>query len=110
MDSNQEKAPIQIVNDLSSREFDLFLLAKSYFDMKEHLRVARLLESATHPKLIFLRLYSKFLAIERENTDEKQIGSNKLLSKQLRELLAATQEAERLDAADGFVIYLYYIL
>jgi len=46
---------------MTYKEYDKFLYAKSLFDIREFDRASYVLNSLTHPKCIFLRLYSKFM-------------------------------------------------
>jgi len=46
---------------MTYKEYDKFLFARSLFDIREFDRASYILNSLTHPKCIFLRLYSKFM-------------------------------------------------
>lgn len=50
---------------MSKNEENLYILAKSYFDLKEYDRCFHLLGSCTSSLPVFLRTYSQYLSIEK---------------------------------------------
>jgi len=46
---------------MTYKEYDKFLYARSLFDIREFDRASYILNSLTHPKCVFLKLYSKFM-------------------------------------------------
>ena len=53
---------------------DVYLLAKSYFDLGEYRRCAHALREATHPLSMFLREYATFLAGEKTKGQSCPLG------------------------------------
>ncbi|KAG0365452.1 anaphase-promoting complex component apc8 [Gamsiella multidivaricata] len=51
-------------SDIDLTEFDAYLMAKTFFDLKEYDRCASVLEGCTGHKSRFLRLYSKYLVMK----------------------------------------------
>ncbi|KAK9826135.1 hypothetical protein WJX81_007973 [Elliptochloris bilobata] len=96
----------------AEEEDDAYLLAKSYFDMKEYRRAAHTLRGTAGAMALFLRGYSQYLAGERRREQER-VEADGLLGK----LDIANAEVEELDAelsaavhtghADAFVSYLH---
>ncbi|XP_046385821.1 cell division cycle protein 23 homolog isoform X2 [Ischnura elegans] len=106
--------------DKVSSESDSYLLAKSYFDLKEYDRCAFFTESCRVPKTRFLHLYSRYLASEKKrinNMTEKTLSAVMEPSEMgpLREL-ASDLRRERSEGSlgssslDGFGLYLLGIV
>jgi anaphase-promoting complex subunit 8 len=55
-------------NDTDLTEHDAYLMAKSFFDLKEYDRCASVLEGYSSNKSRFLRLYSRYLVSGDERT------------------------------------------
>ncbi|KAI1298576.1 Anaphase-promoting complex subunit 23 [Mortierella claussenii] len=92
-------------------EFDAYLMAKAYFDLKELDRCAAVLEGCTSHKSQFLRLYSKYL---------EPLCSNRALTGPLDNGLAINRELEKIEtelagcyeaeSLDAFCKYLYGVV
>lgn len=54
---------------LEGKQLDLFLLASTLFDCKEYDRCAYFLRTEKHPKLKFLRLYSRFMSWDKKTQE-----------------------------------------
>ena len=54
----------------SDLELDTFLVAKSYFDLKEYDRCAFFAQNNTAPRLSFLHFYSRYLSGEKRSLDD----------------------------------------
>lgn len=52
------------------KEYDRFILAKSYFNVKEFDRCVQVLISCKSPNCIFLKLYASLLSIDKRNNEE----------------------------------------
>lgn len=97
--------------ELSDREQDLCLLAKSYFDAKEFDRAAHVLADSSSPKATFIRLYSRYLAgdrsIDEDNTvllgnEQSSTSTNDQIDNVFAELLEIFEQG----AADAYLTYL----
>ncbi|KAG0018799.1 anaphase-promoting complex component apc8 [Entomortierella chlamydospora] len=74
-------------------EFDTYLMAKTFFDLKEFDRCASILEGCTGHKSRFLRLYSKYLVGEKRREQE----THEVLGP-LDNGLAINKEIEKIDS------------
>ena len=97
------------VEDFSS---DSYLLAKSYFDLREYTRAASVLAEESDSKSRFLRLYATYLAGERRKEEqaieeagplEESNSTNEELPAIERELQGYVERKE----ADAFLYYLF---
>ncbi|AMD21188.1 HEL092Wp [Eremothecium sinecaudum] len=59
----------QEAEHLEDKQYDLFLLASNLFDCKEYDRCAYFLRNEKHPRLKFLRLYSRFLSWDKKTQE-----------------------------------------
>ncbi|KAF3171471.1 Anaphase-promoting complex subunit 23 [Orbilia oligospora] len=96
-------------------EEDKYHLAKSYFNVNEFDRAARVVEGCVSSKAAFLCLYSKFMAGEKRKDEESEmvlgpldgnVTANKelpILTKKLETMLADNKE-------DTFLLYLYGVV
>ena len=50
-------------------EYDVYTLAKSYFDLKEFDRAHHTLRNCSSPKPYFLRMYSLYMADQKKKAD-----------------------------------------
>ncbi|KAF8253130.1 TPR-like protein, partial [Wilcoxina mikolae CBS 423.85] len=108
---------------LEASEFSTFLLAKSYFDVREFDRSSHVLEKCRSSKSRFIHLYAKFLAGEKR----KEEGSEMVLgpmdgaatqNKEVPAILAALEtvfadkEGDGLDWSedDSFLLWLYGVV
>eukprot|EP00698_Gefionella_okellyi_P022650 TRINITY_DN7533_c0_g1_i1.p1 TRINITY_DN7533_c0_g1~~TRINITY_DN7533_c0_g1_i1.p1 ORF type:complete len:528 (+),score=97.38 TRINITY_DN7533_c0_g1_i1:42-1625(+) len=96
----------------SDAEEDLFLLVKTCMDAREYKRAAFLARAAVSPRLMFMRLYSLYLAGEQAKEDrqlelagplEKQAVSNP-------ELHSIRHALEQQKPLDGCCQYLYGVV
>eukprot|EP00056_Hartaetosiga_gracilis_P017736 m.8292 g.8292 ORF g.8292 m.8292 type:complete len:713 (-) comp6067_c0_seq2:216-2354(-) len=72
--AEEETAEIPVNSDtidLPPDEMVIYLLAKTYFDMKEFQRAAHTLRNCSSPCALFLKLYSKYLAGERMREEQE---------------------------------------
>ncbi|CAG8542848.1 4538_t:CDS:10 [Ambispora leptoticha] len=102
-------------NFSSNCERDKYLLAKSYFDVKEFDRASFVLEKCVSPKSLFLKIYAKYLAGEKRKEEESNdimgpLDDPKAINK---ELVTIQEELEKLyneNEMDGFLLYLYGLI
>ncbi|KAF9436449.1 anaphase-promoting complex component apc8 [Entomortierella beljakovae] len=96
----------------SYAEFDAYLMAKTFFDLKEYDRCASILEAHTSNKSRFLRLYSKFLVREkrREQDTREVLGpldNGLAINKELEKIDLELSECYESGVLDPFCKYLY---
>ncbi|KAK4878965.1 hypothetical protein RN001_007111 [Aquatica leii] len=99
-------------NDLPL-ETEAYLLAKSYFDLKEYDRCSFFTESCTDSKARFLHLYSQYLSIEKKKLDnmtDSNCPPDPTKNNALRQLCAVLKEDYFLHKLDGYCLYLYGIV
>ena len=51
-------------------EYDSYIMAKNYFDLKEYDRAAHFLHACTSPKVYFLYMYSRYLSGQKKKLDD----------------------------------------
>ncbi|PRP73557.1 phosphoenolpyruvate carboxykinase [Planoprotostelium fungivorum] len=92
-----------------SQDDSLFLLAKSYFDLREFYRVAHYLTNSTSSKARFLELYSLYLAGEK-NKEEQQ--KSDAINPELQRIRVRLQDSYENDKKnmDSFLLYLYGVV
>ncbi|ORY54446.1 TPR-like protein [Neocallimastix californiae] len=100
---------------ITYKEYDKFLYARALFNIREFDRVSYILNSLIHPKCIFLRLYSKFMAGEKRKEEEGVdiIGLNDstyYMNKEFLEIEDDLIESIKNNPNDGFLFYLYGLL
>lgn len=100
---------------MTYKEYDKFLYARSLFDIREFDRASYILNSLTHPKCVFLKLYSKFMAGEKRKEEEviDIIGlndNNYYINKEVLEIENDLIESIKNNQNDGFLFYLYGVL
>ncbi|KXS21352.1 anaphase-promoting complex subunit Apc8 [Gonapodya prolifera JEL478] len=101
--------------DISEEETDRFLLARSYFDMKEFGRAAEVLKESVGLESTFLRLYSKYLFGEQNmETDVSEPlvspSENEGGNKELPTIAAELSTLHQQQKLDGFLLYLYGVV
>ncbi|KAG9301549.1 hypothetical protein G9A89_008401 [Geosiphon pyriformis] len=110
--SDTEDSGDSFTNDT---EYDKYLLAKSYFDVKEFDRAAYVLEKSTSAKSRFLKIYSKYLAGEKRKEEESNdimgpLDDPKAVNKELTGLQEQLQKWCDANEMDGFLLYLYGLI
>lgn len=100
-------------NDLEE-EFDEFILAKSYFDLKEYDRCSHFVKKCIKPKCKFLYFYSKYLSIEKKKLEDNMIDTNSSHDSTKNEALidlCTTLKIENFEnKLDGYSLYLYGVV
>lgn len=101
------------VYDDCGNELEEFLLAKSYFDLKEYDRASHFVKSCSNPKPRFLYFYSRYLSIEKKKIDN-MTDSNCPPDPTKNEALEQLSTELKIDHAnsklDGFCLYLYGVI
>ncbi|KAG0233497.1 Anaphase-promoting complex subunit 23 [Actinomortierella wolfii] len=99
----------------TATEMDIYLMAKTLFDLKEYDRVASTLKDCKSPKSIFLRLYSKYLAGERRREQESRdvlgpMDTSMVINRELDKVDAELSEIYQTGTMDSFCKYLYAVV
>jgi len=102
-------------DDLEDEE--IFLLGKSYLDLKEYWRCVHVLQDALSPRAVFVRLYARYMAGEKRKGEEMMEGKGPARTDVVNEELPALEEelAELTAGAsafsgDPFLKYLYGVV
>ncbi|XP_034946511.1 cell division cycle protein 23 homolog isoform X2 [Chelonus insularis] len=92
----------------STTENDMYILAKSYFDLKEYDRAAYFIKDGLTPRSKFLHLYARYLSGEKKKIYEMtEVPPDPLKNEEL-EILSVDLRKQYLHGnLDGFCLYLY---
>lgn len=71
-DGNYSAISGDLWSGLTEQEFDLYLLASSLFDCKEFDRCAYFLRDVTEPRLMFLKLYCRYLSWDKKSSESSE--------------------------------------
>lgn len=103
LDVTSEAGPLE-----TSDEDDMYILAKSYFDLKEYDRAAYFVQDCKTPKAHFLNLYSRYLSGEKKKTDDMtDVPPDPLKNGNLKLLCADLRKDHLAGNLDGFGLYLF---
>lgn len=94
-------------------EYSTFLLAKSYFNVKEYDRSAYFVRNCTTPKALFLHYYSQYLSIEKKKLDsmtDTNCPPDPTQNEELKTLCAELKNHFYDNKLDGFCSYLYGVV
>lgn len=92
----------------TSEEEDTYILAKTYFDLKEYDRAAYFTEQCKTSKVRFLHLYSRYLSGEKKKIDDMTVvPPDPLKNESLRLLCADLRKDHLANKLDGFCLYLF---
>nr|CAG8489096.1 3763_t:CDS:10 [Entrophospora candida] len=113
MDNSQDKFTPQQnleMTKIDQLEYDLYLLGKSYFDVKEFDRAAYFLEECKSSKCRFLKIYSKYMAGEKRKTEESNdimgpLDDSKVMNKEILKLWEEIESWHEEGGLDGFLTY-----
>ncbi|XP_059082328.1 cell division cycle protein 23 homolog [Tigriopus californicus] len=97
----------------NEHDFDLYLMAKSYFDVKEYDRCAHFTANSDSSKLQFLHLYARYLSGEKKKLEDMTDAVStpeKLRLKHLRDLREEMEKLHNEEKLDGYCLYLYGIV
>ncbi|KAF9111779.1 anaphase-promoting complex component apc8 [Mortierella sp. AM989] len=102
-------------SDIDMPEFDTYLMAKTFFDLKEYDRCASVLEGCASNKSRFLRLYSKYLVGEkrREQDTREVLGpldNGMAINKEIEKIDSELAECYQSGNLDSFCKYLYGVV
>lgn len=92
----------------TNEEEDTYILAKTYFDLKEYDRAAYFTEQCKTSKVRFLHLYSRYLSGEKKKIDDMTVvPPDPLKNESLRLLCADLRKDHLANKLDGFCLYLF---
>lgn len=94
-------------------EYDQYVLATSYFDLKEYDRAVFFLEDCKSPKCYFLNVYARYLADEKRKLDKASdsIGPpDHLENEHLKALRIELSKKYANRELDGYTLYLYGVI
>eukprot|EP00095_Tigriopus_kingsejongensis_P008399 snap_masked-scaffold9_size846264-processed-gene-4.16 protein:Tk08399 transcript:snap_masked-scaffold9_size846264-processed-gene-4.16-mRNA-1 annotation:"cell division cycle protein 23-like protein" len=94
-------------------ELDVYLMAKSYFDLKEYDRCAHFTANCKSMKLKFLHLYARYLSGEKKKLEDMTDAIStpeKLQIKHLKELREELDKIYATEELDGYCLYLFGIV
>ncbi|KAG0254158.1 Anaphase-promoting complex subunit 23 [Mortierella polycephala] len=92
-------------------EHDKYLMAKTFFDLKEYDRCASILEGSANHKSRFLRLYSKYLASRGEKAGTGCAGGTCMaINREIEKIDSELSECFQAGTLDSFCKYLYGIV
>ncbi|XP_014247911.1 cell division cycle protein 23 homolog [Cimex lectularius] len=94
-------------------EYDNYILAKSYFDLKEYDRCAFYSSNCNSPCIKFLHINSKYLSLERKKIDnltELFCGPEPKLSSELQHLCTELRALYVKHKLDSYCMYLYGVV
>jgi anaphase-promoting complex subunit 8 len=94
-------------------EYEAYLIAKSYFDLKEYDRCAYFTENCVTAKARFIHLYAKYLSIEKKKLDtmtDINCPPDLVKNNALRDLRSTLEMDHCYNKLDGYCLYLYGIV
>ncbi|KFH62526.1 hypothetical protein MVEG_11919 [Podila verticillata NRRL 6337] len=109
-------ANIEVETDRASmEEYDTYLMAKTFFDIKEFDRTTATLKDCSSHKSRFLRLYSRYLVGEKRREQETRevlgaLDNSMTISKEIHGIEEELSQGYRSGTLDAFSKYLYGVV
>lgn len=106
-----EETP-QLIEDTDD-ELEVFLMSKSYFDLKEYDRCAHFLQNCVKPKPRFLYFYSRYLSIEKKklaNMTNNNCPPDPTKDDALKTLCTELKNDYYEEKLDAYCLYLYGVI
>ncbi|XP_066254527.1 cell division cycle protein 23 homolog [Euwallacea similis] len=97
----------------SDNEYSAFLLAKSYFNIKEYDRCSHFVRNCTSAKCRFIHFYARYLSIEKrklDNMTETNCRPDPVQNEEMKTLCSELKNNFYENKLDGFCSYLYGIV
>ncbi|KXJ72407.1 cell division cycle protein 23 homolog [Aedes albopictus] len=98
---------------ITEEEYDVYVLSKSYFDVREYDRSAYFTRNCTSPVPRFLHMYATYMAKEKKRLDNMSdssiVNANSHL-KDFSELLATLRAEYGQRKLDGYCMWLYGVI
>uniref|UniRef100_A0A182X797 Cyclosome subunit 8 n=1 Tax=Anopheles quadriannulatus TaxID=34691 RepID=A0A182X797_ANOQN len=98
---------------IEASEYDSYLLAKSYFLVREYDRSAYFTRNCLSPVPKFLHLYATYMSKEKKRLDnmtDSSVVSSVSHAKDFAELLSILRTEHSKDSLDGYCLYLYGVI
>uniref|UniRef100_A0A182PJI1 Cyclosome subunit 8 n=1 Tax=Anopheles epiroticus TaxID=199890 RepID=A0A182PJI1_9DIPT len=98
---------------IDESEYDNYLLAKSYFNVREYDRSAYFTRNCTSPVPKFLHLYATYMSKEKKRLDnmtDSSVVSSVSHAKDFAELLSILRTEHSQQLLDGYCLYLYGVI
>ncbi|XP_040581554.1 anaphase-promoting complex subunit 8 isoform X2 [Lepeophtheirus salmonis] len=104
-----QKTSEQVLED----DYETYVMAKSYFDLKEYDRVSHFTKDSKSSKTRFLHYYSRYLSGEKKRLDNSLECVTRVDAQQLSHLKDIRSELQKLynqEMLDGYCLYIYGIV
>ncbi|CAG9769755.1 unnamed protein product [Ceutorhynchus assimilis] len=104
---------IPVLEDDSGSEYSTYLLAKSYFNLKEYDRCAHFIRECNTPKARFLHYYARYFSIEKKKLDsmtDTNCPPDPTQNEALKSLCSDLKNGFYENKLDGYCSYLYGIV
>lgn len=101
------------LSSADEQELDDYVLAKSYFDVKEYDRCAHFTDWCRAPRTRFLHLYSRYMSGEKkklESTRDSSSSTDPIHNANLKNLMSELKKDYLAQELDGFGLYLYGVV
>ncbi|XP_050077314.1 cell division cycle protein 23 homolog [Anopheles maculipalpis] len=98
---------------IDDAEYDSYLLAKSYFHVREYDRSAYFTRNCVSPVPKFLHLYATYMSKEKKRLDnmtDSSVVSSVSHAKDFSELLSILRTEHSQQSLDGYCLYLYGVI
>ncbi|XP_035914825.1 cell division cycle protein 23 homolog [Anopheles stephensi] len=98
---------------IEDSEYDSYLLAKSYFLVREYDRSAYFTRNCVSPVPKFLHLYATYMSKEKKRLDnmtDSSVVSSVSHAKDFSELLSILRTEHSQQSLDGYCLYLYGVI
>lgn len=98
---------------IAEEEYDDYVLAKSYFDMREYDRSAYFTRNSSSPVPKFLHMYATYMSKEKkrlDNMSDNSIVNSTSHVKDFSDLLTSMKADHGQQKLDGFCLYLYGVI
>lgn len=104
---------VPVLQDDCGDEYSTFLIAKSYFNLKEYDRCAHFVRDCVTPKVRFLHFYARYLSIEKKKLDnmtDTNCPPDPTQNESLKALCSELKNGFYENKLDGYCSYLYGIV
>ncbi|KFB47820.1 hypothetical protein ZHAS_00015776 [Anopheles sinensis] len=98
---------------IADNEYDDYILAKSYFDVREYDRATYFTRNCESPVPKFLHMYATYMSMEKKRLDnmtDSSVVSTKKHAKDFAELVSTLRTERSLGKLDGYCLYLYGVI
>lgn len=113
LDIKLSREEYEQIKDPYDEEYDIYIVAKSYFDLKEYDRCSHYTRDCVNPLSRFLHLYSRYLSIEKKKLDnmtDSNCPPDPMKNAALKDLCAVLRNDYFEKKMDGYCLYLYGVV